>query len=94
MSPLLPAVRSELTKILTLRSLTVYTAVLLLLSVLIQATSLRLFVDAVAAVLADPHRYDGMGRAGARLIRERYSVDVLDARVGELLGSTTAEPGD
>ncbi len=52
------------------------------------------FVDAVAAVLADPLAYADLGRAGARLIRECYSVDVLDARVAELLGSTAAAPTD
>ncbi len=51
------------------------------------------FVDAVAAALAHPERFDGLGREGARLVRDRYSLDVLDARVWELLGSTTAVPG-
>ena len=50
MTTLLPAIRSEVTKILTLRSLMVYSTVLLLLCAGIQAVSLSLFVDAVAGI--------------------------------------------
>jgi glycosyltransferase involved in cell wall biosynthesis len=47
------------------------------------------FVDAVADLIAAPHRYDGLGRAGARMVRDHYSLDVLDATVAELLGGDT-----
>ena len=51
------------------------------------------FVDAVAALLVAPSGHDALGRAGARLIRDGYSVNVLDARVAELL-CTDPPPAD
>jgi glycosyltransferase involved in cell wall biosynthesis len=44
------------------------------------------FVDAVADLLAEPGKYDALGRAGARLVHDGYSLPVLDALLAELLG--------
>jgi glycosyltransferase involved in cell wall biosynthesis len=47
------------------------------------------FVDAVSDLIAEPHRYERLGRAGARLVRDNYSLDVLDATLAELLRDDT-----